>query len=111
MKYKLVSCSLSLRLAMSTLLFAATTYEVFYRHTGQPEVSDFDWDLDRLPYKTVDAGAIRSDVGEHQITHLSIKGGVVPDLSQWAPNLPDLKIRDIHSSTDLQRYACCCTMW
>ena len=96
---------------MSTLLFAATKYEVSYLHSGQPEVDVKDWLYDRLPSKAVDVGAIRSDVGEHQISHVTIKGGAVPDVSQWAPNLTHLKITGIHSSTDLQRYACYCIIW
>ena len=78
-------------------------YKIWYRHSGQPEI-------DKIPffpqYTTIqDEREITLDEG-HYITHMSIKGRVLPSLSTIAPSLTHLKIEDLRDISQLQRYNC-----
>ena len=78
---------------------------LWYRHTGEPEIDDIPV---YCTFKTIrDESEIIRDIGNHSITHMYIRNGVIPSLEEVAPRLTHLKIYDITESTELQRYVYC----
>ena len=75
---------------------------MWYRHTGEPEIEDIP-DNCTFQYIRDDSEIIR-DIGNHSITHMYIRNGVIPSLEAVAPRLTHLEINSITESTELQRY-------
>ena len=75
---------------------------LWYRHTGEPEIDDI---RDYCTFKYIeDESEIIRYIGNHSITHMYIRNGVIPSLEVVAPRLTHLRIYGITESTQLQRY-------
>ena len=44
------------------------------------------------------------DIGDNYITHMSIRGSILPTLSAVAPQLTHLRIEELSDSSQLERY-------
>ena len=74
--------------------------ELWYRHSGEPEIKGFP--LLRPTYKSIEnVEEITSTIGDHHITHMSIKGEITLSLSAICQRLTHLKISGISSSSQL----------
>ena len=74
---------------------------VWYRHSGEEEIDVIPWDC---THKIVeDEGEITTDIGDNYITHMSIRGNILPTLTTIAPQLTHLKIRKLPDTTQLER--------
>ena len=79
-------------------------YAVWYRHSGEEEIDEIPI-IDGDEYKIVkDVGEITTDIGDNYITHMSIRGNILPALSTVAPQLTHLQIRQLSDSSQLERY-------
>ena len=79
-------------------------YKVWYRHSGEEEIDEIP-DIDVIQYKRVeDVGEITTDIGDNYITHMSMKGKILPALSTVAPQLTHLKIQELYDNSQLERY-------
>ena len=79
-------------------------FEVWYRHSGEKETDEIP-QLDIDQHKIVkDVGEITTDIGDNYITHMSIRGNILPTLSTVAPQLTHLKIEELSDSSQLERY-------
>lgn len=73
-----------------------TAYQIWYRHSGQPELDA------ALPFPMNDETTIsdlQKDVGDETITHLSVHGDIPDELWKMAPNLVSLKLSGVNSET------------
>ena len=74
--------------------------ELWYRHSGEPEVEMFP------PFEPTfrlvrNVEKITSTIGDHHITHMCIKGEITLSLSAICQRLTHLKISEINSSSQL----------
>ena len=75
---------------------------MWYRHTGEPEIEDIPH---YCTFKDIeDDSEIIRDIGNHSITHMYIKNGVIPSLEVVAPRLTHLRVSVVHEESQLQRY-------
>ena len=75
---------------------------LWYRHTGEPEIEDIP-NVCTFRYITHDIEITR-DIGNHSITHMFIRYGVMPSLEVIAPRLTHLRVNDLHPDVQLTRY-------
>ncbi|XP_067935178.1 malignant fibrous histiocytoma-amplified sequence 1-like [Watersipora subatra] len=74
---------------------------VWYRHTGEAEVSRVPRTKDTV-FKTYnDWQEIQKEIGDHCITHMYIWSGVVPSFPDLAPKLEQLNIYGLTDSSQL----------
>ena len=74
--------------------------ELWYRHSGEPEMKGFP--PFRPTFRVVRiVEEITSTIGDHHITHMSIKGEIPLSLSAICQRLTHLKISGINSSSQL----------
>ncbi|XP_067944839.1 uncharacterized protein [Watersipora subatra] len=68
--------------------------QVWYRHSGQPEIDTIPDDCTYISIKYEREKL--EDVGDHHITHMSIKTGVIPAL--MTPSLKQLQLKNVNPS-------------
>ena len=74
--------------------------KLWYRHSGEPEVEEFP--PFRPTYRLAgNVEEITSTIGDHHITHMSIKGKITLSLSAICQRLAHLKLSEISSSSQL----------
>ena len=73
--------------------------EVWYRHSGEPEVEEFPPNCALRHAKDVEE--ITSAIGDNHITHMCILGEITPSLSAIYQRLTHLKISEIANSSQL----------
>ena len=77
-------------------------YKVWYRHSGEAEIDESPTHY--YLYKIVeDVGEITTDIGNNYITHMYIKGNMLPALFTVAPQLTHLRIEGLSDSSPLER--------
>ena len=79
---------------------------IWYRHTGQPEVHHLWYILSVC--RSTNVREVIADVGDHQITHVITSAEQVQLLSIIATNLTHLRVTSITERKDIQRYLCLC---
>ena len=74
--------------------------ELWYRHSGEPEL---EWFPPIYPkYRLVEnVEEMTSTIGDHHITHMSIRGEITLSLSAICQRLTHLEISGISSSSQL----------
>lgn len=82
---------------------AESKYNLWYRHSGQPEIDALPFSYENQ-YMSFDE--IQADIGEEHITHMITSDDVVPSLSAIAPLITHLRITAIRDSVQLDRYTC-----
>lgn len=85
------------------LLSLEQPINIWYRHTGQAEVEYIDPNAELTVVSN--ESNVKAAIGQHQITHLFVKGGNVPDLRALAPNVTNLRIEGGINPSELSRYA------
>ena len=79
-------------------------YEVWYRHSGEEEIDKIPY-IEIIQHKRIeDVGEITTDIGDNYITHMSIRGSILPALFTVAPQLTHLQILELSDSSQLERY-------
>ena len=81
-------------------------FEVWYRHSNQPEVESWPIYKDDMTPKS--EREILADVGPHYITHLAVSNDGIPLIPAIANKLTHVQLVDIDSNTFIQRYLCLC---
>lgn len=80
-------------------LFPPDEYQVWYRHTGQPEM---EGTLRMVDYQTMSVDAIKADIGVRSITQLCIRGAIPQSLPTLAPLVLHLRLEGQINSTELE---------
>ena len=77
---------------------------IWYRHSGEPKLVRSP-PLSQITFKTIsDESQITADIGNHYITHMYIKNGVLPpSLSTIAPKLSRLLLWSVTDTSQLDR--------
>ena len=77
---------------------------IWYRHSGEPELVRSP-PLSQITFKTIsDESQITEDLGNHYITHMYLKNGVLPpSLSTIAPKLSRLMLWSVTDTSQLDR--------
>ena len=77
---------------------------IWYRHSGEPGLVR-NPPLSQIQFKTIrDESQITEDIGNHYITHMYIKNGVLPpSLSTIAPKLSRLMLWNVTDRSQLDR--------
>ena len=78
-------------------------YEVWYRHSGEPEIDGLP-DHFEVRHRMFTETEIVYDISDHYITHMSIKRGAIPSLDRIAPRLTHLQISYLRDTSQLDRY-------
>lgn len=76
-------------------------YEVWYRHTGQPGIVRLQRP-NLSTYKAMSDESIRADIGTHSITHINIKGAVLPSVTALAPSASQLGLLKLKNPAALE---------